>query len=314
MSTTREPTPDPPTIGLTLGDPAGVGPDLVDQALARVWEARPARVYGPDILVEAIARAHAGCEAIATSRGLDGVVPGRYTAGSGRASLLALRAAVADLAAGRLGALVTGPIDKHALSDAGLSHPGQTEFVAEACGVTRFAMMLAGPRLRVVLATTHLALRDVPAAVTEEAVFDAADLAASHLRRFEAVHAPRIAVLGLNPHASDGGRFGDEEAHVIAPAVARLRASGVDATGPLPADTAFHRAVGGAFDAVVAMYHDQGLGPLKLLHFTSAINVTLGLPRPRCAPDHGPAFDLVGTDRADPGSLVEALRFAARCR
>ena len=302
------------TIGITLGDPAGVGPDLVDIALARVPEARPVRLYGPDGLVERLARVHPGCVAVPTSSGLDGVVSGRYTAASGRASFLALQAAAADLADSRLGALVTGPIDKHSLSDAGVSHAGQTEFVAEACGVRRFAMMLAGPRLRVVLVTTHLALRDVPAAITQDAVFDAAWLAAEHLSRFEAVAAPRIGVLGLNPHASDGGRFGDEEALVIAPAVARLREAGIDASGPLPADTAFHRAVEGAFDAVVAMYHDQGLGPLKLLHFTSAINVTLGLPRPRCAPDHGPAFDLAGTGRADPGSLVEALRFAARCR
>ena len=250
---------------------------------------------------------------MATSAGLHGVVPGRYTAASGDASLRALQAAAADLAAGRIAALVTGPIDKHALADAGLAFPGQTELVAAACGVRRFAMMLAGPRLRVVLATTHLALRDVPAAITEDAVLDAADLVAAHLRDREGIAAPRIAVLGLNPHASDGGRFGDEEARVIAPAVVRLRQAGIDATGPLPADTAFHRAVEGAFDAVVAMYHDQGLGPLKLLHFTSAINVTLGLPRVRCSPDHGPAFDLAGTGRADPGSLVEALRFARRC-
>jgi len=305
---------DGKTIGITLGDPAGVGPDLVDIALARVPDARPARLYGTQELVDRLALVHAGCEAIPTSAGLDDVESGRYTAGSGRASFLALQAAASDLAAGRLGALVTGPIDKHALSDAGVTHPGQTEYVAEACGVRRFAMMLAGPRLRVVLVTTHLALRDVAAAITQDGVFDAASLVADHLRRFESIPAPRIAVLGLNPHASDGGRFGDEEARVILPAVARLREAGIDASGPLPADTAFHRAVGGAFDAVVAMYHDQGLGPLKLLHFTSAINVTLGLPRPRCAPDHGPAFDLAGTGQADPGSLVEALRFAARCR
>ena len=304
----------PAPLGLTLGDPAGVGPELADRALAMVPEARPVAIYGPDVLAAPLAARHAGCTAVATSTGLEGVVPGGYTAASGRASFRALDAAARDLAAGRLSALVTGPIDKHALSDAGLPHPGQTEFVAEACCVRRFAMMLAGPRLRVVLATTHLALREVPAAVTADAICDAASLVTEHLRLREGLPAPRIAVLGLNPHASDGGRFGDEEARVIAPAVARLRAAGIDATGPLPADTAFYRAVEGAFDAVVAMYHDQGLGPLKLIHFTDAINVTLGLPRPRCAPDHGPAFDRAGTGTADPRSLAEALRFAARCR
>ena len=303
----------PSTIGITLGDPAGVGPLLIDQALERHVGELSIRLYGPQELVAPLALNHPGCTAVPTSSGLHGVIPGTYTAASGSASLLALQRASLDLACGRLAALVTGPIDKHALSDAGLAFPGQTELVASACGVKRFAMMLAGPRLRVVLATTHLALRDVPAAITEDAVFDAADLVADHLRRFEAMPFPRIAVLGLNPHASDRGRFGDEEALAIAPAVARLQKAGIDATGPLPADTAFHHAVEGAFDAVVAMYHDQGLGPLKLLHFTSAINVTLGLQHPRCSPDHGPAFDLVGTGRADPGSMIQALRFAARC-
>ena len=296
-------------IGITLGDPAGVGPELLERALREVAPPR-VRLYGPDALVVPISSRLPACEPVATSSGLAGVTPGRYTPESGDASVRALLAGARDLASGAISALVTGPICKTALAEAGLRHPGQTEVVAAACGVRRFAMMLAGPRLRVALATTHLALRDVPAALTADAIFDAGDLAACFLRRHLRIAAPRIAVLGLNPHASDGGRFGDEELRVVAPAVERLRAAGIDAEGPLPADTAFHRAVAGQFDAVVAMYHDQGLGPLKLLHFADAINVTLGLPRPRCSPDHGPAFDLAGTGRADPTSTVAAVRFA----
>ncbi|MBM4394637.1 MAG: 4-hydroxythreonine-4-phosphate dehydrogenase PdxA [Deltaproteobacteria bacterium] len=306
-------------VGITIGDPAGIGPEVVGAALGAGSGSGSGsgsilggrfRLYGPGPMVRALAAAVPGCDAVATTPTLDGVEIGRYTPASGAASVAALLAAARDLAGGRIAALVTGPISKAALAEAGLPHPGQTELVAEACGVGRFAMMLAGPRLRVVLATTHMALRDVPAALTRERVFDASDLVAAFLRDRLRIEAPRLAVLGLNPHASDGGRFGDEEERVIAPAIARLRAAGIDAAGPLPADTAFHRAAAGAFDAVVAMYHDQGLGPLKLLHFPDAINVTLGLPRPRCSPDHGPAFDLAGTGRADPSSTRAAVAFA----
>jgi 4-hydroxythreonine-4-phosphate dehydrogenase len=304
-------TTSTPPIGITLGDPAGVGPELIDVALAQAAGA-PVRLYGPAPRVAELAARHAGVVPVPTTASLDGVVPGRYTPASGAASIAALAAAAADLASGVVAALVTGPIAKTALADAGLPHPGQTEYVAQACGVARFAMMLAGPRLRVALATTHLAIRDLPAALTTPAIVDAGTLTAAFLRDTLGLSAPRIAVLGLNPHAGDGGRFGDEEARVVAPAVADLRAAGIDATGPLPADTAFHRAYSGDFDAVVAMYHDQGLGPLKLVHFADAINVTLGLPRLRCSPDHGPAYDLAGTGRADPASTIAALRFALR--
>jgi 4-hydroxythreonine-4-phosphate dehydrogenase len=304
----------PLPLAITLGDPAGAGPELLDRALAAFPGAAPARVYGPAPLVADLAARHPGVLAVPTTPDLAGIVPGRYTVASGAASIAALAAATRDLAAGAVAALVTGPIHKQALAQAGLSHPGQTEYVAEAMGVARFAMMLAGPRLRVTLATTHLALRDVPGALTADGVFDAADLTAAFLRDRLGIAAPRIAVLGLNPHAGDEGRFGDEEPRIIAPAIDRLRAAGIDARGPLPADTAFHRAVQGEFDAVVAMYHDQGLGPLKLLHFADGINVTLGLPRPRCSPDHGPAYDRAGTGTADPASFRAALEFAAGCR
>ena len=297
-------------IGVTVGDPAGIGPEILRIALEGARHGRRMRLYGPLEIVRDLAAERSDCEAVATTRGLDGIDVGSYTRASGLASIEALQAAARDLAAGTIAALVTGPISKTALADAGLSHPGQTELVAEAVGAKRFAMMLAGPRLRVTLATTHLALRDVPAALTSDRIFDAADLTAAFLRDHLRLAAPRIGVLGLNPHASDGGRFGDEEARVIAPAIQRLLAAGIDARGPLPADTAFVHAAAGRLDAVVAMYHDQGLGPLKLLHFSNAINVTLGLPRPRCSPDHGPAFDIAGQGLADATSLRAALRFA----
>jgi 4-hydroxythreonine-4-phosphate dehydrogenase len=299
-------------IGITLGDPAGIGPEVTEAAVAALPPGVETVLFGPAPLVARIAAGRPSVLAKATTADLAGVEPGRYTAASGAASISALRAGVSDLASGAIGALVTGPICKAAIVEAGLRFPGQTELVAEGLGVRRFAMMLAGPRLRVTLATTHLALREVTDAVTGDRVADAAELTAAFLKEFEGIAHPRIGVLGLNPHASDHGRFGDEDLRVIAPAVSRLVAAGLDATGPLPADTAFHRAVNGEFDALVAMYHDQGLGPLKLIHFSDAINVTLGLPRVRCSPDHGPAFDLAGSGRADPASMTAAARFAAR--
>lgn len=298
-----------PPIGVTLGDPAGVGPEVIDGALDTA-RGESIRLYGPRPLVEDMAARHPGTQAIPTTPDLADIVAGRYTPASGAASVSALAAASRDLAIGAIAALVTGPISKTALTEAGLPHPGQTEYVAQACGARRVAMMLAGPRLRVTLATTHVAIRDLPTTLTVQAIVDAAELTAGFLRDALSMPQPRIGVLGLNPHAGDGGRFGDEEFRVIAPAIATLRASGYDVSDPLPADTAFFRAARGDFDALVAMYHDQGLGPLKLIHFADAVNITLGLPRMRCSPDHGPAFDLVGTGRADPTSTIEALRFA----
>jgi 4-hydroxythreonine-4-phosphate dehydrogenase len=175
-------------------------------------------------------------------------------------------------------------------------------------------MMLAGPRLRVALATTHLALRDIPAALSPERIHVAARLTDVFLRRDLGIPSPRLGILAINPHAGDNGRFGNEDNSIVAPVVARLASLGIDARGPIPADTAFRRAWDGEFDALVAMYHDQGLGPLKLVHFHDAINITLGLPRPRCSPDHGPAYDLAAGGRADPTSMTEALRFALAIR
>jgi len=289
-------------VGVTIGDPAGVGPELIDHALGLV-KTGPVRLYGPRHVVEDIAARHPSVEPIGTSD--DPIVIGQYSKASGVASVSALARGAADLASGAIRSLMTGPISKLALAD--MDFPGQTEYVASVCGVSRFAMMLAGPTLKVTLATTHVAIKDLAGQLTENMVYDAGELTAQFLGSKKA----RIAVLGLNPHAGDGGRFGDEEAKIIEPAVLRLKAAGYDAVGPLPADTAFFRAVSGDFDAVVAMYHDQGLGPLKLVHFFDAVNITLGLPRIRVSPDHGPAFDLAGTGKANPKSTVEALKMAS---
>jgi len=297
-------------IGITVGDPAGIGPEILNKALDEPGMPDDVCIYGPDCLVEELARRRPCCTARPTSTGLAGVEMGRYSRESGAASVNALEAAMADLASGASRALVTGPISKLALADAGLPYPGQTEMAASFTEAKRFAMMLAGPRLRVALATTHIAIKDVPHTLSRQSIMDATELTHDFLLRILDTDSPRIAVLGLNPHASDNGRFGTEEAEIIGPAVDTLRSRGIQAFGPLPADTAFHKAAGGEFDAVVAMYHDQGLGPLKLLHFSSAVNITLGLPRPRCSPDHGPAFDLAGREMADPASMIAAIRFA----
>ncbi|NOZ00760.1 MAG: 4-hydroxythreonine-4-phosphate dehydrogenase PdxA [Deltaproteobacteria bacterium] len=299
------------TIGVTCGDPAGIGVEILSKALDTFKGDFDVRVYGPDVLVADIAGRDPRVEPVSTSTGLDGVIVGRYTRQSGAASIAALQRAVSDLGSKDIAALVTGPICKVALSEAGLAWPGQTEMVAHATGTTRFAMMLAGPRLRVTLATTHLALRDVADRLTGEAVWNAVELTDVFLKNNVGIAHPNIAVLGLNPHASDQGKFGGEEAIIIEPTIRKLKTAGFNAAGPLPADTAFHRAVSGEFDAVVAMYHDQGLGPLKLIHFQDAVNITLGLPAIRCSPDHGPAFDIAGRDAADPSSMSAALNFAA---
>jgi 4-hydroxythreonine-4-phosphate dehydrogenase len=207
--------------------------------------------------------------------------------------------------------MVTAPISKAAIRQAGCHFPGHTELLAERCGVPKVVMMLGGDRLKVCLVTTHLALREVANALSQDDIFTTLWITASAFRRFFGMVQPRLAVLALNPHAGEGGLFGDEEARLIAPAVAEAQALGIAASGPHSADTLFHFAVQGRYDAVVAMYHDQGLGPLKLLHFDDAVNVTLGLPIVRTSVDHGTAYDLAGTGTASAQSLVAAVRMAA---
>jgi 4-hydroxythreonine-4-phosphate dehydrogenase len=310
-------------IGISLGDPAGIGPEIVARALA----ARPQldlRVYGDREVLMRAAR-QAGVPAPApdviwpvTSLAADAVTPGQPNDASARAQLAYLTAATDAALAGEISALVTAPISKDWMARAGFAFPGHTEYLASRTGVAEFAMMLAGPSLRVTVATTHIALRDLPRVLTPEKIATAITLTARALRDAYGIARPRVAVAGLNPHAGESGRFGDEEARLVSPgislATARLRTARVDAdvTGPHVPDAVFRHAALGRFDAVIALYHDQGLIPVKLLHFDEAVNVTLGLPFVRTSPDHGTAYDIAGTGQARPDSFLAALDLAAR--
>ena len=295
-------------IAVTLGDPRGIGPEVTEAALADREIAGAASFVrvGPDALV-----------------GPDGVGAGGWTAADGAAAAgrvagEAIRRAVAMALAGEVDAIVTAPIDKAAFHAGGWNYPGHTEMLAELAGVPRVAMLMAAERtalggpLRVVLATTHLALRDVPAALSAGLLVEQAMLTSDSLRGLWAIPRPRIALCAVNPHASDGGLFGDEEARIVAPALRLLAEAGVDAVGPIPADTVFTRAVRGEFDAVIAPYHDVGMAAFKTAAFGSGVNVTLGLPFPRTSPDHGTALDIAGQGIADAGSMKEAILLAVR--
>lgn len=296
-------------IGITVGDPAGIGPEVMARAVKKNAALADFIVYGPENTMGLFLGT---CEFQVIKTG-GPIIIGKYSMASGLASIKALKKASNDLASGNISAMVTGPIDKRAFKDADLDFPGQTEMVARALKTERFAMNLSGPRLRVSLVTTHLALRDVADAITMPKVVSVIGLTRDFLSKVLNKPDPTIGVLGLNPHASDHGRFGSEEKTIIEPAIIQARqVDGTRAFGPLPADTAFTRAINGEFDGLVAMYHDQGLGPLKLLHFDNAANITLGLPRPRTSPDHGPAFDIAGKGRANPTSASEAIRWAIK--
>ncbi|MCO5170371.1 MAG: 4-hydroxythreonine-4-phosphate dehydrogenase PdxA [Planctomycetes bacterium] len=309
-----------PRLAVSLGDPAGIGPEVVLAALARpeVVARADAVVVGDAGLIAAAAErlglpapgaVHAPPEvACAPAR----LFEGRASAEGGRAAAAAVRAAVALVTGGQADALVTAPLNKEALGLAGEPYPGHTELLAAELKAPRVRMLLQGGALRVVLVTIHEALRDVPRLVTREAVVETCEVAAEGLARL-GVARPRLALAALNPHAGDGGRFGREELEVLAPAVEEARARGLDVTGPHPADTLFARAArpGAGVDAVVACYHDQGLIPVKLAAFGKATNITLGLPILRTSPDHGTAYDIAGRGVAEADSFAEALLVAA---
>lgn len=277
-------------IFITLGDPAGIGPEVVDRAL-------DSGLLPTGFEFEVVGDRGAG-------------VPGRPDARSAAAALAALEVAAGAMRHGHADAVVTGPVCKEALQAHGFAFPGQTEFFAAAAGVDEFGMLLTGRRLTVGLATIHEPLARVPGLLTSDRIESIGRLTADFLRR-RGVARPRIAVAGLNPHAGEHGAFGDEEGRVIAPAVAALNAAGdADFRGPEVPDAVFRDAARGDHDAVIAMYHDQGLIPLKLLDFDNAVNVTLGLPRPRTSPDHGTAFGIAGRGVADPSSMIAAIRLA----
>lgn len=283
-----------PRIGLSAGDPAGIGPEIAERAARdpRVTEVCEPLVYKP-----------------APAAG--DFPPGSATAAGGQAAFDVVCRAVADALNGRLDGVATGPINKTAFRLAGLPWRGHTDLLAHLTGVSDVAMMFHAERLRVVLATVHIPLAEVPAQLTRRRVERTIELAASELPRF-GYPAPRLAVAGLNPHAGEQGLMGSEDEQVLRPAIEGLRARGIDVSGPFPGDTVFVRAVGGEFDAVVACYHDQGLIPVKLIAFGRAVNVTLGLPIVRTSVDHGTAYDIAGRGVADPSSMIEAVRLAAR--
>lgn len=292
-------------VAVTLGDPRGIGPEVTAAALARPWDAE-FTVIGAAEQVEVLPAA--ARVAVGRWQGRAGEAGGHRDAlAAGRVAGLAIEAAARLALAGEVDAIVTAPAHKHALHLAGFRYPGHTEWLAELAGGCEVAMMLASDRLRVVLATTHVALRDVPALLTRERLVATGRTTLAGLRDWFGIAEPRLALCALNPHAGEGGLFGDEEARVLEPAARALGASGV-----FPADTVFVRALRGDFDAVLAPYHDVGMTAIKVASFGRAVNVTLGLPFPRTSPDHGTALDIAGRGVADAASMVEAVGLAVR--
>jgi 4-hydroxythreonine-4-phosphate dehydrogenase len=328
-------------LAVTLGEPAGIGPDLT----LGVWRRRVeldlpvfyligdldfltarARALGLDVPLAVVAPADTCSDICAAfERALPVVplnlavtaAPGKPDATSAPAAIAAIRRAVADVMAGRASAVVTNPVAKNVLYRSGFAEPGHTEFLgrlaAEATGKpVKPVMMLWSSELAVVPVTIHLPLKDVVVALTTDLIVETGRIVAHDLAARFGVARPRIAVAGLNPHAGEDGALGEEDRMIVAPAVAQLKAAGIDAIGPLPADTMFHERARATYDVAMCMYHDQALIPIKTLAFDHAVNVTLGLPFVRTSPDHGTAFDIAGTGRADPSSLVAALILAAR--
>lgn len=290
-----------PTLAVTLGDPRGIGPEIVRAALATpaVADAAHCIVVGPSGAGVAVE------EPIGEWHGRPGPSPREVAATAGKLAATAIERAVELARVGAVQGIVTAPIDKLALAAAGYSDPGHTEMLERLTGAPT-AMMLASAKLRVVLATTHIALRDVPQQLTQAALVRAARLTREGLERWFGLAEPRLAFCAVNPHAGDGGRFGDEDERIVAPA-----AREVGAAGPFPADTVFVRAIRGEFDAVIAPYHDVGMTAIKVASFGEGVNVTLGLPFPRTSPDHGTALDIAGQGKADANSMIQAILTAA---
>jgi len=317
-----------PPLAVALGDPAGVGPEIVAKAWAarqtaglqpffavgepraieRVWKGPVARITDPSSVATLFPDA---LPILVVDHGGE-VVPGRPDIEGARCAIEALELAVGLARSGAASGLVTAPVSKVELYRIGFTHPGQTEFVAERCGISKnnAVMMLAGPTLRVVPITTHIPFGDVPAALTVELILAKARATARGLTRNFGIARPRLAFAGLNPHAGESGAIGREEIEIIEPAIATLVDEGLDATGPFAADGMFHPRARAGYDAAMCMYHDQGLIPLKALHFDEGVNITLGLPIVRTSPDHGTAFGIAGTDSAEPGAMIAAIRLA----
>jgi len=323
---------DLPIIGISMGDPAGIGPEIIVKALddKNIYRlCRPLILGDPEVISSAILKtsknisvnvisntSNTGCipgtiNLIAISNlKIKSIKPGRPTIEGGKAMVEYILRAVEMTCKKEIGAMVTCPINKDLMNRAGYRYEGHTQLISEMTDTDDYVMMLAGKRLRVALATIHCALKDVPALLSKEIVNKTITITARALEQDFGLKKPCIAVAGLNPHAGESGMFGTEEEDIINPAIKKARDDGWCVKGPLPPDTLFYKAASGQFDAVVAMYHDQGLIPLKLLHFSDAVNVTLGLPIVRTSVDHGTAYDIAGSGKADPASLKSAIRMA----
>ncbi len=320
-----------PLIAITMGDPCGVGPEIIVKSLAYAECAatcipvvlgdaaamrRALKVCGSDLEVVEIDALEQARSVAARQIALlplsqltePDLCYGQPTAAAGDAVFRYICSAARFCLEGRVAAMVTAPINKEAMHRAGHDYPGHTELLAELCGTDNFVMMLAGDVLRVSLVTIHEALQDVPRLVTFEQVLKTIRITAAGVTRLTGKAIPKLAVLALNPHCGEGGKFGTQETEIIGPAITAARLEGIDAVGPLSADTLFHFAQQGAYDGVIAMYHDQGLIPLKMLHFDDGVNITLGLPIVRTSVDHGTAYDLAGSGRASEKSMLAALR------
>jgi 4-hydroxythreonine-4-phosphate dehydrogenase len=325
---------DKPLLGITMGDPAGIGPEVVAKALAGKALRRLCRpiVIGSFPVMEQTIRSLKLKLRVVRVEGHDAAAPratdvavldplekplGKFTRGvaateTGAASVLFIKKAVELAQLGCIDGMVTAPINKEAINLAGCHFPGHTELLADLTATPESGMMIVGGPLRIMFVTTHVAIKDLPALLTQAKIEKAIRLAHLALQDLFGIKKPRVGVAALNPHAGEHGLFGDEESRVILPATRAAQAQGIRASDPLPADTLFGKAAKGDYDGVVALYHDQGLIPLKLVAFGTCVNLTVGLPIIRTSVDHGTAFDIVGKGVADPGSLIEAITLAAK--
>jgi 4-hydroxythreonine-4-phosphate dehydrogenase len=318
-------------IAVSIGDPAGIGPEVLAKAWAKrreeglrpffavgdprsiglVWEGPLRRVDGPAAALACFDEALPIMEV----EDAGAIVPGQPNMPGARCAIVSLEIAVGLARSGAASAIVTGPVAKAELYAIGFTHSGQTEFVAERCGVAsgNVAMMLAGPTLKTVCITTHVPLAQVAELLTVELVISRARVTARGLQRDFGIANPRIVIAGFNPHAGEGGALGREEIEILLPAIEQLRDEGINIEGPLAADTMFHARARARYDVALCTYHDQALIPLKTLHFDEGVNMTLGLPIVRVAPDHGTAFGIAGKDVAEPGATIAAIRMAGDC-
>lgn len=317
-------------LAVAMGDPAGIGPEIITKAwrnrelhallpffavgdpraISAIWAGPVEPIGDPG----AAAAVFADALPVLTVADNGEIAPGSPDVAGARCALESLELATGLTRSGAAGALVTGPVSKAQLYEIGFTHPGQTEFVAERCGISKdnAVMMLAGPTLRVVPVTTHIPFGAVRDALSVELIVAKARATARGLTRNFGIEAPRLAFAGLNPHAGEGGAIGRDEIEIVEPAIAQLLAEGIDAVGPFAADTMFHARARATYDAAICLYHDQALVPLKTLHFDEGVNMTLGLPIVRTSPDHGTAFGIAGQDMAEPGAMIAAIRMAAQ--